>query len=271
MNYKKKDLQKQAFCTTRAKYDFGDMDVSSAGSKPLTMYQIVTETIKGTLNGEFERKEAEEIINSAGELSPLPAEDKAIKLSAITMVQNFFALAYDRVKNGTCTIVADSVQVELPYAEDGSTATIRPDVVFDDGLELEVCFLKTGSAYVMGDEFLPSMYNGILYGRTLVPEGETRRILCSYYELKKAKIQSVVEDIWPLPAGIDSDLDEKAKTEFEELSGGIVCEGKDCSFCPGRFECQYQAPALAVEGEKIIKPKKVKLSVPQQSVQAFGA
>lgn len=266
MEYRKKDLQKAAFCQTRLKYDFGGEETKSAETMPLTVYSIVTETIKGLLRGEFDDTEVHDVIDSAGQLSELPEEDRAIKRSCETMVSNWQAFYFGRKP---IIVNDDRVRVTLPYV-DGEALT-RPDVVYDNGQTIEVVYIKTGSAYKMADEFLPSMYNGILYGRTLVPDGESRQIICTYAEVKKAKKQSITDDIWPLPEGINSELDDKAKAEFEELSQGSECEGTDCRYCPGRFECQYQAPALALDVEKVMKPKKVILSDAQKLVQAFGA
>ena len=83
------------------------------------------------------------------------------------------------------------------------------------------------------------MYNAILFGRTLVPKNESRTIACSYIEVNIGKIQTIKDDVWPLPKGITSEQDDKAKAEYEERLQGITCEGNDCKYCPGRFECQY--------------------------------
>lgn len=268
MEYRKKDLQKAAFCQTRLKYDFGREDTTkTAGSRPLTVYSIVTETIKGLLRGEFDDSEVHEVIDSAGELSEFAEEDEAVKKSCENMVSNWAAFYFGQKP---VLVNDDMIHVVLPYTEDGEALT-KPDVVYDDGQTIEVVYIKTGSAYKMADEFLPCMYNGVLFGRTLVPDGESRQIICTYAEVKAAKKQSVVDDIWPLPDGVTSELDEKAKAEFEELTQGTECEGTDCKYCPGRFECQYQAPALALDVEKVMKPKKVVLSDAQKLVQAFGA
>lgn len=267
MEYHKKDLTKEAFCTTRQQFSFGEIDARSAVSRPLTVYSIVTDVIKGVLSHEFEKEEIHELIDEAGELSELPAEDEAIKKSCEEMVKNYFALMYGR--GDPVLVNTEMVSVDLPYTD--GTVQIRPDVVYDNGQTVEVVFIKTGSLYVMGDEFLPSMYNGVLFGRTFIPEGETREVLCSYVEVKKAKTQSIRDELWPLPKGLTSELDDRAKSEFEELSQGTECEGKDCKYCPGRFECHYVAPALALNAQKTMKSKKVMLSDAQKCVVAFGA
>lgn len=274
MEYSGKMLKKQSFCTTAQALDLDDMQVSSASSNPLSIYKIVTMTIKQILNGDLEKAEIKSAVDSAGELSELPSEDERLKANAVEMIENFFSLT--ATWTGKCFVPDSSVVVKLPYTGNNDDyARIRPDVVWDDGVTIIVGFIKTGSSYIMGDEFLPTMYNAILYGRSLVPYGESRTIQASYIEVKgtlqKAKVQSIIDDIWPLPDGVDSEQDDKAKAEWEELSQGVTCEGKDCDYCPGRFQCRYQAPALAVEGEKIIKPKKVLLSDAQKLIQAFGA
>lgn len=270
MEIHKKDLTKEAFCTTRQKFAFGEVDSRSAGSKPLTMYQIVVDTIKGVISGDFEPDEIRDLIDGAGEFSDLPEEDKALKDACELRVRNYFGLMGTRQNPH---VIEEAKTIKLPYCDD--EISVKPDVWYDDGVTIEVVYIKTGSRYVMGEEFLPSMYNGILYGRTLVPEGQSRSILCTYAEVKLGKTQSLKEEFWPLPDGIGSDLDDRAKQEFEELSQGTECEGTDCRYCPGRFECHYVAPALALEPESeegtTRKSKKVLLSDAQKAVVAFGA
>lgn len=281
-----RDLKKAAYCQTAAQFDFGQEKVRTAVSRPLTIYSIVTETIKGLLRKQMADKlgdaapfdpavdlmidasEVDEIIDSAGQLSDseFDEEDKAVKKSCSLMVSNWAAFYFGR----TPVLVNDKVvHVQPPYADDIEVVT-KPDVVYDDGQTIEVVYIKTGSHYTMADEFLSNMYNGILYGRTLVPAGETRQIVCTYAEVKQAKKQSIVDELWPLPAGVTSELDDKAKAEYEELIQGTHCEGNDCKYCPGRFECQYKAPALALDIEKVLKAKKVLLSEDQKKVVAFG-
>lgn len=73
----KRDLSKEAFCENRGKYSFGEIETKSEISNSLTIYSIVTETIKGILSGEYDSSEASDIIDTAGQLSTLPAEDEA--------------------------------------------------------------------------------------------------------------------------------------------------------------------------------------------------
>lgn len=257
----KKDLTKEAFCENRNKFAFGDVDTRQAVSNPLTVYSIVTETIKGILSGDYDSNEAADIIDTAGQLSYLPAEDDAIKGGAKRMVKNFFTLTAGKKP---VAVLTSPVTVTLPYS--GDEIDIRPDLVYDNGETLTVAYIKTGKNYVLGDEFLPTMYNALLYGRTLVPDGESREIECSYIEVNAGKIQSILDPIWPLPDGVPSEQDEKAQAEYEERLQGVVCEGKDCKYCPGRFECQYKAPALALDIQHERKVAKVKLSDAQEKV-----
>lgn len=258
---RKKDLTKEAFCEHRSQYQFGDLDTRSAASKPLNVYSMVTETIKGICDEEYSLNESSDIIDTAGQMSTLPAEDEAIKNTAKDMVRKFFILTSGRK---TTKVLHEAATVILPYS--GDEIDIRPDLVYDNGETIEIAFIKTGSSYVMGDEFLPTMYNGILYGRTLVPDGETREIICSYVEVRANKIQSIVDPLWPLPDGITSEMDDKAKAEYEERLQGVTCEGSDCKYCSGRFECQYKAPALALDITHERKVAKVRLSEAQEEV-----
>ena len=50
----KRDLSKEAFCENRGKYSFGEIETKSEISNSLTIYSIVTETIKGILSGEYD-------------------------------------------------------------------------------------------------------------------------------------------------------------------------------------------------------------------------
>lgn len=257
----KRDLSKEAFCENRGKYSFGEIETKSEISNSLTIYSIVTETIKGILSGEYDSSEALDIIDTAGQLSTLPAEDEAIKASAKRMVKTFFTLTHGEKP---VSVITSPVTVTLPYS--GDEIDIRPDLIYDDGETLTVAYIKTGKSYVLGNEFLPTMYNAILYGRTLVPENESRIIACSYIEVNIGKTQSIQDDVWPLPEGITSEQDDKAKAEYEERLQGITCEGNDCKYCPGRFECQYKAPALALDVTHERKVTKVKLSSAQEDV-----
>lgn len=258
---RKKDLTKEAFCENRAQFQFGDVETRSAASNPLNIYSMVTETIKGICSDEYSLNESSDIIDTAGQLSTLPAEDEAIKNKAKEMVRKFFILTSGRK---VTKVIKGPVTVTLPYS--GDEIDICPDLVYDNGDTIEVAFIKTGTSYVMGDEFLPSMYNGILYGRTLIPAGESREVICSYIEVKANKIQSITDQLWPLPDGITSEMDDKAKAEYEERLQGVTCEGSDCKYCSGRFECQYKAPALALDVTHERKVAKVKLSSAQEEV-----
>lgn len=178
----KRDLSKEAFCENRGKYSFGEIETKSEISNSLTIYSIVTETIKGILSGEYDSSEASDIIDTAGQLSTLPAEDEAIKASAKRMVKTFFTLTHGEKP---VSVITSPVTVTLPYS--GDEIDIRPDLIYDDGETLTVAYIKTGKSYVLGNEFLPTMYNAILYGRTLVPENESRTTACSYIEVNIGK------------------------------------------------------------------------------------
>ena len=128
----KRDLSKEAFCENRAKYSFGEVETKSEASNPLAVYSIVTETIKGILNDEYDSSEAADIIDTAGQLSTLPAEDEAIKSSAKRMVKAFFTLTHGEKP---ISVIKNPVTVKLPYS--GDEIDIRPDLVYDDGETLD--------------------------------------------------------------------------------------------------------------------------------------
>ena len=148
----KRDLSKEAFCENRGKYSFGEIETKSEISNSLTIYSIVTETIKGILSGEYDSSEASDIIDTAGQLSTLPAEDEAIKASAKRMVKTFFTLTHGEKP---VSVITSPVTVTLPYS--GDEIDIRPDLIYDDGETLTVAYIKTGKSYVLGNEFLPTM------------------------------------------------------------------------------------------------------------------
>ncbi|SDW50077.1 hypothetical protein SAMN05216391_10967 [Lachnospiraceae bacterium KHCPX20] len=247
----------------------------SANASPLTKYTIVKDTVVSFLKGDIKREEFWDVIESAGELSDIEAQDMAIKKECLSWVNNFLSLTYGKkiMEVDGEKLINKTFPVKLPYLDIDGYVNINPIVIFDDCGEIEVCFLKTGSSYNLKDEFLDRFYPGLLLGRSLVPTKGFRKITSSFIEVKANKIQSFSDDVWPLSSGI-TDHDVKAKKEWEARQKGCTCKESDCRYCSSRYECKYQLPPIAVlpdDDKNIIqKAKKVILSPAQEAIVNAG-
>ena len=174
---------------------------------------------------------------------------------------------------------------------------VKPDVVFENGNEIELVLYKAGRpAVIQSDTGKHSVYKEkplyllMLYGRTLVPDGETRKIVASYYYMKKTTDKKLsvwdgdffsgeggnivsLEETWsntPVARDLPTDLDKRFVTEFEEYSAGHECSGEECTGCFLNASCSYvKAPDL--QEKKVIKKRgEVKFSPEQEAVISFN-
>ena len=174
---------------------------------------------------------------------------------------------------------------------------VKPDVVFEDGNSIELVLYKAGKPAVKQSDTGKNtvykekpLYLLLQYGKTLVDEGDTKKIIASYYYMKKTtdskkstwdgdffsgeggNIVSLEETYsnTDVARNLPSELDRKFKEQFEEYTIGHECSGDECKGCFLNANCNYvKAPDLQ-EKKEVKKRAKIQLSDAQQKVVSFN-
>ena len=256
---------------------------------------IVKDVMKGYLSGDIQIKEIPEIISEAyTELSEITKQqEEREKLLSKILTR---ACRGETRKNASFPPKKLIRIPEMDVSFDGIDNIYGgPDVVFEGDDYIELVMYKKGVPAVKSrgthtpKEEIP-MYLLLQYGKSLVEPGETKKLIVSYYYMKKNTDNSTsaytddffdgkggnvisLEETFTCP-GEDvkfedypkSELDKHFQKKFEEFAVGYECSGDDCKGCRFDNVCNYKkAPEL--QDEKEVKArKKITPSEAQQKI-----
>lgn len=257
---------------------------------------ITKDVIRGYLKGEIQLKEIPDIVS-----------DAYVELSEITKQQEEREKLLSKLLTRACRSehrTGDKVSFpekkvipipEMEVAFDGMDEIIGgPDAAFETDTSIELVIYKKGSPQIkqnsgtrtVKDEI--PLYLLIQYGKTMVPPGETRELIASYYYMKKTTDKSTsnymndffdgggnvvsLQETYTAPAEGDetprpkSELDMIFEKKFEEYAVGYECSGDDCKNCQFDNLCNYKKAPEVQEQKEIKARKKVTPSAAQQAI-----
>lgn len=238
----------------------------------------VKEIIKGYFDKTYELSEFPELISEAiGVDDEISSKSVQMKRNRLVKILNRAVLSETR-KLKMCD--------KKIISKCGFDVSVKPDVYYDDGRTIEVIMYRAGKPNVtMNGKKQDASVNNcielyfmILYGRKLIPAGETRNVRASYYFLRKNTDKSEViidndffsgdggnvvylED-YPYVGGSDArtDLDVSFEEQIEEYKEGVdACGEEDCKACSFRAACRYQKTPDVYE-KKSLGAKKGKIT-----------
>lgn len=181
------------------------------------------------------------------------------------------------------------------FVVNGEKIKVRPDRIADNGNEIEAIFFRgcrpdvtmKGKKQDTGVNQSIELWLGVVYLRSIVPEGETRNLKSSYYFLRKDNDRA----FGPYDADFFSKsgknvvyLEEKcykAGTEGTALDAnfnpqlaafleGTECSEEDCKYCPNKVVCNYQkSPEKFETKSNESKKKAITYSELQEKVISF--
>lgn len=259
---------------------------------------IVKDVIRLYLTGEIEKNEIPDIVGEAyTELSDVSRQQE-LREAALSKVLTRYCRSEKRVGSGKVIIPERKVIPipEMDVAFDGIDDIVgKPDAVFMDGDTIELVLYKKGNPAITQktgkhtvNQEIP-LYLLIQYGKSLVNPGETKKLVASYYYMKKKTDKATsnymddffdgkggnivyLEEIYSAPEKDDfeprpkSDLDLIFEKQFEAYATGYECTEDDCKNCEYKNVCGYKkAPEIQEEKEVKVR-KKVTPSSDQQAV-----
>ena len=255
---------------------------------------ITKDVMRGYLKGEIRLEEIPDVVS-----------DAYVELSEITKQQEEREKLLSKLLTRACrsetrknVSFPEKKLITLPDMEvafDGQDEIYGgPDAVFETGSSIELVLYKKGLPQVkqssgkqtVKDEI--PLYLLIQYGKTLVPAGEKRTLIASYYYMKKTtdrststytndffdgggNVVSLQEDYTAPAEGDDtprpkSELDMIFEKKFEEYAVGYECSGDDCKHCQFDNACNYKKAPEVQEQKEIKARKKVTPSLAQQAI-----
>ncbi len=232
--------------------------------------------IRGWYKGEFKVNEFAELVDEGIEDNYETEETGKIKKKALVDVLQRYAMSESRKP----TYLGKKKDIIMGNYQ----VSVSPDAVFDDGKVLEVVMIRTGKPSVStqgrnkdtkaADSI--ELYSMILYGRELIPAGQSRQVEASYYFLRKntdTKNNAWDFDFFSGSGGnVVSIMDEQylggsnSRTEldlhFDDIikvyeEGEDICDEETCKTCPLYTACFYQKTPKPYE-EKNIESKGTK-------------
>ena len=152
----------------------------------------------------------------------------------------------------------------------------KADEVFDDGSKLEGVLYRAGSPSVTQNghkrdysvEGSAELHLLLEYLKQLVPAGQTRKLVASYYFMKKSgdskqrdpdffkgtNVVSLVDTYTNNGKGSRTDIDVRLDNMIEEYAVGRECSGEDCEKCPFNCACNFVQSPERIE-EKVVRKK----------------
>lgn len=257
---------------------------------------IAKDVIHLYLSREIDRHEIPDIVGEAySELSEI-SKQQELRERSLTQILMRYCRSEDRLDKVS---FPEKKVISIPDIEcafDGMDEIVGgPDAVFTEGDTIELVLYKKGLPQISqsrGKQTVKTeipLYLLIQYGKTLVKPGETKKLIASYYYLKKKTDKATsnyyddffdgtggnivyleetytapdIDDFTPRPK---SELDMEFEKQFEAYAIGYECKEDDCKNCEYNNICNYKKAPELQEKKEIKAKKKVVPSADQQKV-----
>lgn len=263
----------------------------------IIMKGIIVDYLKGDLQfGSV--KELEQIIaDSYVEIDDVDVSQEAYEHN---LAKQIFRYCKSERRHKSCKIAFPDAAISIDLSGfvetqfDGvEEINVKFDFIIDDGANLEGVILKTGTPKLgVSDRAKRNVYNeiplylGLRALRSLIPEGETRRVISSYYYMKKPKdtsasaynddyfssapTRSLIEDYTNIPQAPETELDTLFKAQLDKYAVGYekdeLDEESDCKHCPKYAVCFYKPIPEKSKELEVKAREKHKLNDEQQAI-----
>lgn len=257
---------------------------------------IVKDVMHLYLTKEITLREIPDIVSSAySELSEI-SKQQELRESRLTKLLTRACRGENRLNKVS---FPEKRLIELPEMELSFEGVDEiyggPDAVFTEGDTIEMVLYKKGTPVVKqskGKNTVMSeipLYLLLQYGKTLVQPGETKKLVASYYYMKKTSDKSTdallddffdgkggnivyLEETYTRPAADDdtpqpkSEIDLNFEKQFEAYAVGYECQEDDCKNCQFNNLCNYKKAPEVQEEKEVKVRKKVQPSDAQQAI-----
>lgn len=299
-------LRGEKRCKTERK--FQKLELSTVKNMAFDLAIIAKDIIRGYFEGDFKVAEFKELI-----LEGLMVDMNDIDHTAETDIK--VAAGKDIVVskniegrvNKLCNNIKRYCNSEtrnpifpngLEITSNGLAVFVNPDLVFETKDTIEVVKIKTGKPTLTqggkkrdaSAENSLELYFMVLFGRTLVKDGETKQVSASYYFLTKNTDSSTTQrdyDFFSRQGGnvvtlyddgvttgefrdMKTELDKKFETQIEEFINGEDCSAEDCENCYYKLACNYQKAPAPYE-QKTNSAKKGKITPSEAQAKIIDA
>lgn len=250
---------------------------------------IVKEIIKGYLKGEY-------LVEDFPDLVSQGVEDDYLTEKSGEARRNQLVKCLERA------CLCEHRKAEFPPVKElefeDYIVSVKPDAVFYNADSIELVLYRAGKPDVTqrGDKRDNSagkcleLYFLLQYGRSLIPEGETRLIKANYYFLRKSTDKSSVtasswdpdffsgkggnivgiQDVYTGGDNCLGSLDAQYLKLLEEYSVGQECSEEECKKCQWNTVCNYaELPKLYEEKNNTLKRGRIIPTAAQQEIIRF--
>ncbi len=231
---------------------------------------LVKDIIKGWFKGEFEVNEFSELVDEGLEDNYETQETGRLAKKQLVDCLKRYALCEKRTPL--------SYGVSKHFVVGDYNIKVTPDVIFDDGKEIEVVLFRNkkpdlsykgrSSDTAVKDSI--ELYLMVLYGRTMIPAGQSRIVKGSYYFLRKdtdtkskpfdpdffsgdgGNVVSLEDEAYIGGSDSKTELDKHFEDVFKEFVEGVEkCNEESCKTCALYSACYYQKTPVPYEAKNI--------------------
>lgn len=271
------------WCAKAREYD--ELSLSSPKNGNYDNAIIVKDIIRGYLKGEYQIDEFPDLVDQGIEDNYLTDKEGEAR-------RNKLVKLLTRACRSEKRKASFPPKKELEFED--YIVSVKPDAVFDDGFNLDVVLYRAGKPDVAMkgkkvdgsvDQCL-ELYFLLAYGKTLVPQGQSRSVRGSYYFLRKTtdstygqwdndffsdKGGNVVylEDMHMGGSDMQTGIDLHFKDLLDKYYTGRECTEEECKRCCWNAACNYVKSPELYEKKENRKKGAIIPSDPQQAIIDF--